>query len=104
MDFGYMMKRMFGVVSPEEEQAHRAELAAEDQRAYQAQQLRAAPVQVAPQVMPGNALSERQQLLDSALQNLQQQNGLRGAVNGSMPTTPSINPDNRPPHWIGTRG
>lgn len=103
MDFGYMMKRMFGVVSPEEEQAHRAELAAQEQQTYNTQQLRAAPVQVPPQIQTGNVLSERQQLLDSALQNLQQQ-GLRGAVNGSFPSTPSIDPTKKLPNAVGVRG
>lgn len=78
MDFGYVLKKMFGTVTADEEQAHRASISAEQQQSHQLRQANVQPAAMVPErVMPGNALSERQQLLDAALLELNRQNGLR---------------------------
>lgn len=88
-DMLYWFKRAMGTLTPEEEQAHRA-------AGFQ-EQLRTTPVtptvpETGPtQVQPGNALRQRQDVLDEATQELERQN--RGALRNINPQPRRLTPE-----------
>lgn len=87
MDLAYLWKKALGSLTPEEEQAYRAQQAAQQAQALRAQPVVAPQAQpvteptavapgYAPQVQPGTALRARSDTLDSAMAELRRQQGL----------------------------